>query len=472
MLSLGQAGCTMMKPHLEGPPNLPFSRAITMSNYRQTTLQLVAAVLLASCGGGETGTDVGQQASVMRESVAVGTDAPAAADAAADAAEADPAPAAVEPVQTMTASGEGASVTSTSIAPAKTPLRTGGTVHNLIANWTGKGFRLLSTAPPAPVHIKSAHAGSVWDDARKTMWIFGAETHKTAMDNAVYGWRASDGLFVKHYDADPSSGYRMDAAGIYWSSAAKIRPWAMHTYRRMRMVPGTNEFEVVYDPYEHAGMAPLVYENPAHTSANRAPALWYYNVVTGTWRHRTFGSSVKLVRASYIYPVGYDPTYGWFTGDGSTWKRLSTTGVYSTASVYGKSNGQYHSYMFVKNGVAYRVGGNANTTLYSRHPLSNISLSKKFFVADFPQLAGYSVTNMASAMMPDGRIVIFPTKGSETHAMILNPATNTLMTTGHFFTGMDKPTTYELAAEWSPSHNAVILLSRRFSVSRVYAYRP
>lgn len=304
------------------------------------------------------------------------------------------------------------------------------------------------------------------------MWIFGAETHKTAMDNAVYGWRASDGLFVKHYDADPSSGYLMDAAGIYWSSAEKVRPWAMHTYRRMRMVPGTDEFEVVYDPYEHASFTPPVFENPAHTVANRAPAFWYYNVVTGKWRHQTFGSSSKMVRASYIFPVGFDPVHGWFTGDGSTWRRLSLNGTFSTASVSGKSNPQYHSYMFVRNGVAYSVGGNANTTLYSSHPLSNITLSKKFAVASYPQLAGYSVINMASVMMPDGRIVIFPTKVSETHAMILDPVANTVTQTGHFFTGMDKPGSYELAAEWSSAHNAVILVSRRFSVSRVYAYRP
>lgn len=439
-----------------------------MNKTTPSALPLVAAILLASCGGG-SGSDTMAQASAMRAATAPADPAPGTDSAPAPAPAAD---ASAAQQQTTTASGGGASLAAETVAPAKTPLRTGGTVHNLLANWTGKGFRLLSTAPPAPVHGKSSHAGSVWDDARQTMWIFGAETHKYAMDNAVYGWRASDGLFVKHYDADPSSGYRMDAQGIYWSSAAKIRPWAMHTYRRMRMVPGTDEFEVVYDPHEHSGMTPLVYENPAHTTANRAPAMWYYNVVTGTWRHRSFGSSVKLVRASYTYPVGFDPVHGWFTGDGSTWQRLSLNGTYSTASVSGKSNGQYHSYMFVKDGVAYRVGGNSTTTLYSRHPLSNITLSKKFYVADFPQLSGYTVNNMASAMMSDGRIVIFPTKGSETHAMILDPATNTLMPTGHFFTGMDKPTLYELAAEWSPSHNAVILLSRRFSASRVYAYRP
>lgn len=434
---------------------------------KSTAMAAAAVLLLASCGGDGTGSEVAAQASAMRGSVET---APADGDAAPAAEPALAAEATAAPLAVTTASGASSSLAA-GVLPAKQPLYTGGTVHNLAANWTGRGFRLLSTAPEAPLANRSSHAGSVWDEARQTMWIFGAETHKTKMDNAVYGWRASDGLFVKHYDADPSSGYRMDASGIYWSSAAKIRPWAMHTYRRMRMVPGTDEFEVVYDPYEHASFTPTVFENPAHTVANRAPAIWYYNVVTGKWRHRTFGSSVKLVRASYTFPVGYDPVHGWFTGDGSTWKRLSTSGVYSTVGVSGKSNGQYHSYMFVKDGIAYRVGGNANTTLYSRHPLAAISTSKKFYVANYPQLAGFTIANMASAMMGDGRIVIFPTKGSEMHPMILDPVANTLTATGHFMPGMEKPTLYELAAEWSPSLDAVILMSRRAG-SRLYAYRP
>ena len=415
----------------------------------------MAGILLAGCGGSGSDSTMAQ-AGGMRASVAPAAEAALAGANAASVV--------------MTASGSSASVAAAT--PAKAPLRSGGTVHNLLANWSGKGFQLLSTAPAAPIYGKSAHQGSVWDDARGTMWLFGAETHKTQMDNAVYGWRASDGQFVKHYDADPVAGYRMDASGVYWSSAAKVRPWAMHTYRRMRMVPGTDEFEVMYDPAEHAYMTPPMFENPGQTAANRVPVIWYYNVVSGTWRHQSIGSSAKMPGASYTYPVGYDPAYGWFTGDGSTWKRLSPTGVYSTTSVSGKSNGQYHSYMFVKDSIAYRVGGNASTTLYSRHPLSTISLSKKFFVADFPQLAGYSTVNMASAMMSDGRIVIFPIKGSEMHPMVLDPVANTLTPTGHFLSGMDKPTLYELAAEWSPSHQAVILLSRRFSTSRMYAFRP
>lgn len=350
----------------------------------------------------------------------------------------------------------------------------------LINNWTGKGFQHLSTAPQdsvsAPltsIYTKSAHAGTVWDSRRNIMWTFGAETHNISMDNAVYGWRASDGLFVKHYDGDPKSGYMMDANGVYWSSAAKDKPWGMHTYRRMRMVPGTDEFEVLYDPFEHAGMLPQVYENPAMSGKDdRKPVIWYYNVVTGKWRYESFGQAASFINAYYAYPVGYDDTYGWFGGDGSFWTSLSKNGNYSRLSVSGKSNNQYHSFMHVKDGVAYKVGGNENFTLYSKHPLANIALSTKHTVASFPALNGYDVTNMASAMMSNGKIVIFPARGSEMHAMILDPVANTVTATGHFITGMDKAGLYDLAAEWDDAHGAVILMSRRFTGTKVFGYRP
>lgn len=382
-------------------------------------------------------------------------------------------PAPTDPAPTTPGTGSG-------VAEAKTPLRQGGEVRKLIANWTGKGFELLSiapqesvSAPDTSVYRKSAHAGTAWDEARQTMWIFGAETHVTNMDNAVYGWRASDGKFVKHYDADPVSGYRMDANGVYWSSAAKNRPWAMHTYRRMRMVPGTDEFEVMYDADDHAMMDPPTFENPAQTDADRVPPVWYYNVVTGAWRAKTFAESAKMVSSMYYpYPLAYDEQYGWLSGNGSTWESLSPDGAYRTVSVSGKSNGQQHSYMFVKNKVAYRVGGAGETTLYSRHPLANIAGSTKHLKSEFPALAGFDIKDMASAMMPDGRIVIFPVQSGAMHAMILDPEAKTVTATGHVLTGLDKPGLYDLAAEWSTAHGAVILLSRRFTGSNVYGYRP
>lgn len=357
------------------------------------------------------------------------------------------------------------------VTPAAAPLRTGGTVNALIKDFSGSGFRLLSTAPPSPTWRPSPHAGSVWDNARQTMWVFGSETHATDMDNAVYGWRASDGQFVKQYDADPATGYRMDPQGVYWSSAAKNRPWAMHTFRRLRWVEASNEIEVMYDPNEHSGITPI-FENPAQTINNRVTPIWYYNVVNNTWRNQVFGDAAKFPSAAYVFPSAYDPTYGWFTDDGAWWYRLTPAGVYSTTSVFGKANYQYQSYLHLSNGVAYKVGGHDNPILYSRHPLANLDASAKFDSAAYPALAGFATANMASVLMPNGKIIIFPSKGAETHAMILDPVANTVTATGHSFGGMDQPGVYDLAAEWSPAHNAAILLSRRFANNRVYAYRP
>lgn len=355
--------------------------------------------------------------------------------------------------------------------PAVAPLRTGGTVTKLISSWTGSGFQLLSTAPAAPTWRPSPHAGSAWDNSRRTMWVFGSETHGTDMDNAVYGWRASDGLFIKQYDADDKAGYRMDANGVYWSSAAKNRPWAMHTYRRLRFVPETSEIEVMYDANEHAYITPI-FEVAGKTVADRVPPVWYYNVVTGAWRAANFGQSAKFAFAAYIFPMAKHPTYGWMTDNAATWTRMAPDGTVTTASVFGKANSQYHSYLHLVGDIAYKVGGHDKVILYAKHPINNLTASVKYLVADYPALAGFDTTNMASVLMPNGKIILFPAKGTETHAMILDPVANTVTATGHFFTGMDKPANYELAAEWSPAHNAAVILSRRFATNRVYGYRP
>lgn len=355
--------------------------------------------------------------------------------------------------------------------PAIAPVRSGGTVTKLISSWTASGFQLLSTAPAAPTWRPSPHAGSAWDNTRRTLWVFGAETHGTDMDNAVYGWRASDGLFIKQYEADDKAGYRMDGDGVYWSSAAHTRPWAMHTFRRLRWVAESNEIEVMYDPDEHAYVTPI-FEVAGQTTANRAPAVWYYNVVTGAWRAAKFGQSTKFPAAASIFPMLKHPTYGWFADNGATWYRMTPEGVFSTASVFGKANYQYQSYMHLVGDIAYKVGGHDKVILYAKHPINNLDASVKYLTSEYPALNGYDTTNMASVLMPNGKIILFPAKGTETHAFILDPVANTVTATGHFFTGMDVPANYDLAAEWSPAHNAAVLLSRRFATNRVYGYRP
>lgn len=360
------------------------------------------------------------------------------------------------------------------LAPATAfpPLRTGGAVSTLVGDWLGTGFQLLTTAPSAPTYKGAAHGSGVWDDTHGVLWLFGSETHDIDMDNAVYGWRASDGLFIKHYDADDKSGYRMDGNGVYWSSALKNRPWAMHTYRRMRYIPTSNELEVVFDAHEHAFVAPI-FENTSQSTADREPPFWYYNVITGQWRASIFGQSATFAGTSFSMPVGHDDSYGWFTHNASTWTRLTPAGVLSTQSISGLANNQEHSYMHVHAGIAYHVGGNANVYLYAKHPLNNIPGSTRYLVADYAALSGKDMTNAASVKMPDGRILLFPTSASGTviHGLILDPVANTVTDTGFSVTGA-AGTTYEMSADWSTANDCAILLFHRFDPDRLYAFRP
>lgn len=360
------------------------------------------------------------------------------------------------------------------VQPAIAPLRTGGTVNMLLADWSGTGFQLLTTAPGAPVYRGMPHAGSTWDNDRRTLWSYGADTHAldADMDNAVYGWRAEDGLFIKQYDKDPMSGYLMGADGIYYSSAEKVRPWATHTFRTLRFVPETNEIEMVEDPANHSYMDPPAFENPSMTAADRIAPIWYYNVVTGQWRHRVFGDSSVFVGKYEASPVGWHPVYGWFKDNGAIWSWLSPSGVYSqSGAIWGKINTQYHSYFHVVGDVAYKVGGHASTYLYSRHPLADLASSQRFPAANYPALSGYASGNNPSALMPDGRILFFANFSGTYHALILDPEADTVTDTGHRLSGMTG-SSYEFACEWSAADNCAILLTRRFSVDRVYAYRP
>lgn len=362
------------------------------------------------------------------------------------------------------------------IPPAAAPLRTGGTVHALLSDWSGTGFHLLTTAPGAPVYRGMPHGGSVWDNDRRIMWLFGADTHglEIDMDNAVYGWRASDGQIIKQYDADPISGYRMDAEGILWSSSAKNRPWASHTFRRMRFIPEAHEIEVIMDPLDHAGMEPPLFEEPGQDSSDRVSPIWYYNVVTGQWRYEFVGASTSFVGLYTAFPVGWHPVHGWFVDNGATWTWLSPAGARTdSGAIWNKVNTQYHSFMHVVGDVAYKTGGNNTTWLYSRHPLGDLAASERFAPSGYAALSGLSTANNPSVLMPDGRIIFFALFGTAYRAFILDPVANTVTYSGHELTGVNGNTGYyEFAAEWSTADNCAILLSRRFSPNRVYAYRP
>lgn len=355
------------------------------------------------------------------------------------------------------------------------PDATGGAVTQLLSSWSGTGFQLLTTAPA--MYISSAHAGAVMDNAADIMWIFGAETHNSTsgMDNSVFRFDIADGLFKRQYTKSAWPGeYRVGADGILYADSAKTRPWAMHTFRRMRFIPATEEIEVLYDPHEHAYWDTPIVEG-ATTQIGNISAFWYYNVRTGLWRNDPSGQRSQMSRAAFAHGTTFVPGFGWYAIDGSFMHRLTESGVYSTTPVAGLINGNIHSALYHKDGELIKIGGDQATAgnLYSRTPISNPSSSTKFSIASFPALSGHSMENTASVQMSDGRFLIFPTRTSDMlcRPMILDVSANTVVATGDSI-AVTSSSSLSFRIVWSTTYNCAIWVTGRVAgIVRAYAYR-
>ena len=363
----------------------------------------------------------------------------------------------------------------TSAAVRATPDATGGTVSQLLANWSGTGFQLLTTAPA--LYNSSAHASAVMDEAAGIVWIVGAETHNstTGMDNSVYRFDIADGLFKRQYTKDTWPGeYRVGSDGILYANAAKTRPWAMHTFRRTRFIPATEEIEVIYNPDEHAYWNTAIQEG-ATTQANNVSAFWYYNVRTGTWRNDASGSRSTFAKQEYANGTVYVPGYGWYT-IGDTWmRRLDESGAYTSTNLAGLINGNYHNALYLRSGELVKVGGHLATTgnLYSRTPLDNPTASTKYPLADYAALSGHSMENTATVQMPDGRILLFPTRTADNlcRPMVLDVGANTVTATGDSI-AVTSTNSLSFRVVWSETHNCAIWVTGRVAgIVRAYAYR-
>ena len=345
----------------------------------------------------------------------------------------------------------------------------------LLAGWSGTGFQRLTTAPG--MYVSSAHASAVMDDAAGIVWIVGAETHNSAagMDNAVFRFDVADGLFKRQYTKSPWPGeYRVDAAGILWADAAKTKPWAMHTFRRTRFIPATEEIEILYNPEDHAYWSGAIQEG-AITAVNNVSAFWYYNVRTGAWRHDPAGQRSQMSRAAFAAGTCFVPGFGWYAIDGTFLHRLTEAGVYSTTPVSGLINGKIHSALYLRDGELIKVGGEGTTgTLYSRTPLGNPAASTKYDISAYAALAGHEMSNTASVQMPDGRFLIFPARTSDNQMrpMILDVGANTVTHTGHSLT-ITNLTSLSFRAVWSVAHSCAIWITgKEDGTVRALAYRP
>ena len=154
---------------------------------------------------------------------------------------------------------------------------------------------------------------------------------------------------------------------------------------------------------------------------------------------------------------------------------MSDAGVYSGTNLFNLININYHSAIYTVGSNLIKVGGNVASGgwLYSKTPISNPTGSTRYAQADYAELSGHSMANVASVLMPDNRILIFPVRTSDMQCrpMILDTSANTLTSTGHSIT-VTSSTIYDFRIGWSTTYNCAIWITDRMSGTRAYAYRP
>lgn len=352
------------------------------------------------------------------------------------------------------------------------PIATGGTVHALLNDITSQGFSLLTTAPSgSSVFDRQGHAGSVMDNSRDIVWIFGADTHNLAADfnNSVYRFDIADGLFKKMYEQSPwPAEYRIDANGIPWANAAKTLPWAMHTYTRMWFNEATKEIVVPYDARHHAYWDAAILEDPAVTVALAKAPMWKYNTVTGEWSYEWNSGIQSFNSNNPIFGAVKVPS-GWRSiNSASKYLKLSDAGAYSEASISSTMNQEYHSKaIYTRNKVWVMMGFDSASTskFVSVHPIDTEFAPYRYTVDSFAALSGWSKANKPACLMPDGNIAFLMQRGTspsyETGLFILDTLAETVSYTGHSISGTGAAT-YDFHLHWSTTHNALVYISQTY----------
>lgn len=350
----------------------------------------------------------------------------------------------------------------------------GGTVNQLASSVASSGFNLLTTAPAGTdIYRQQPHAGCAWDESRKAMWIFGAETHSVEAnyDNSVYAFDTSDGLFKKMYEQSPwPAEYNIDEDGYLWANDAGTLPWAMHSYNRFYYDQATRTFILAMDSDFHSFTTPT--QKGSIAIADRKKAMLQYNTLSKTWSQDWSAGIQSFNGFTQIHGAAYSPVWGWVSNNGTNLARLSTEGVYTATSVFGNTNTQYHdsSFFIGDNFIKFSGTGSATAYLCSIHPMNNLAASEIKLATDYPALSGWSTKNKPATAMADGRVMFLARNGADLGVFIYDVGLDTVTDTGHRLTGATgTDSTYDFKLEWSQGLNGAVYVSNMFG-SPVRAY--
>jgi len=369
--------------------------------------------------------------------------------------------------------------------PVVASVANAGTVAMLAKDWSASGFQLLTTIPDGLLLVNlPGHSGSAWDEARQSMWVYGSETHGSVqMDNAVYRWDAETGLCHRIYNRDPATGdHHIRADGLMFADAGETRPWAAHTFRNLWYDATTKELGVCMNTEEHAyatAWSPL----PAGSGylASRKLPIWYFNTVTGAWRYTLTDATNAFCAPELGAGLARVPGNGWWRVAGSNLTHLSEdVGTVTNFSIYGKlTNVLIQSVPHVVAGDKLVVIGGTGSNAHLGYvcDLANPAGGDHHMLplSLFPALAGWSVENMWSVKMADGRILFGAYQGSpqQVGAFIFNwnGGSPTVTDTGHRLAASGGSSYYELRAEWSAKYNCAFLMSVRHGGNKMIGVR-
>ena len=154
-------------------------------------------------------------------------------------------------------------------------------------------------------YYRQVHSTLVFDSKRKTLLIFGSDTHSTNFDNIVREFNPSTKTWTKSYPASDLSTYQKDSKGqAIANSPLNPRPWAMHTFD-----------DVVYDPKTESLVS--VGKDDHNYAAYRKISdaihpTWFYSPAARTWNtfvnHDPQSNNVVLtVPQFFATGAEYDP---------------------------------------------------------------------------------------------------------------------------------------------------------------------
>lgn len=174
-----------------------------------------------------------------------------------------------------------------------------------------QGFSLRQLFNFGSSWIRPAHAGLAFDSKRKSLLIFGSDSHGENWDNSVHEFNLHTLKWTEHYPPSPKESYRADDQGNAIAGENGLYPWAMHTYDSIAYVPEmdalivTSKTDHTPPPTEQAKQATI---NPT----------WIYHLDTREWSILAQRNSPSFFASGSTYdPITFNL---WAYTHGSLWQ--------------------------------------------------------------------------------------------------------------------------------------------------------